>query len=91
MFEGFANEDWLGLIGFIFLALGYILAQLKVIKVDNLLYPLLNLAGVAMMLYALSINYNLPVVIIEFIWMIIAIYAVFIFITNGLSSKKKDK
>ena len=46
-------------------------------RVPNLLFNVLNFAGAGLLAVSLSINYNLPALLLECAWMAIAVYGIF--------------
>jgi hypothetical protein len=50
----------------------------------DMTFNLLNLVGAALLAVSLSINYNLPALLLEAAWMLIALYGIF----TGLREKR---
>jgi hypothetical protein len=43
---------------------------------DKLVYNLVNLLGAALLTVSLLVNYNLPTLVLEIVWMSIAVYGI---------------
>ena len=67
--------DLVGFAGsfFIVLAYGYNNAAKRV---DPILFNGLNLVGALLLVLSLTVNYNLPIIILEVVWMAIALYGI---------------
>lgn len=65
--------DLIGLLGAFFYLSAYALIQLRILTVDDLIIPLLNILGGVALIYSLSWNFNLGSFISQVMWVIITI------------------
>lgn len=65
--------DIVGLLGAFFYLSAYALIQLRILTVDDLIIPLLNILGGVALIYSLSWNFNLGSFISQVMWVIITI------------------
>jgi len=77
--------DILGNIGVVCFLLAYFLLQKEVVAHNQMSYLLLNLAGSLLLIFSLSINWNLPAFILETCWALISIWGIY------KSSKKNNE
>lgn len=56
-------------------------------RMDKLVYNLVNLLGAALLTVSLLVNYNLPTLVLEIVWMSIAVYG----ITVALRERKAQR
>ena len=68
--------DIAGFLGSLIILAGF--ARVNVLKrTPDALFNLLNLLGAALLAVSLSINYNLPALLLEIAWMGIALYGLY--------------
>ncbi len=46
-------------------------------QMNKLLFNIVNFVGAALLAVSLTVNYNLPTLVLEFVWMAIALYGIF--------------
>ncbi len=68
--------DILGNVGVVCFLLAYFLLQKEIVAHNQMSYLLLNLAGSLLLLFSLSINWNLPAFILETAWAMISVYGI---------------
>ncbi|MGE3320140.1 MAG: hypothetical protein AB7I18_12680 [Candidatus Berkiella sp.] len=66
-----------GIVGVIILLMAYYLLQSKRITSESVIYSLTNLIGATFILYSLILDWNTPAVIMESVWIIISLFALF--------------
>ena len=72
-----------GFLGSLVILMGF--AYVNILKRSpDMTFNQLNLVGAALLAVSLSINYNLPALLLEAAWMIIALYGIF----TGLREKR---
>ena len=54
-------------------------------QMNKLLFNIVNFVGAALLAVSLTVNYNLPTLVLEFVWMAIALYG----IVGALSSRSR--
>ncbi len=69
--------DGVGILGVIILLMAYFLLQSKRIASEGVLYSLMNLVGASLILYSLILDWNTPAVIMESVWIVISMFALF--------------
>lgn len=69
--------DIIGIIGVAILVLAYYLLQSNRITSASVLYSLMNLIGAGLILYSLVLDWNTPAVIMESVWIVISLSALF--------------
>lgn len=69
--------DILGNVGVVCFLLAYFLLQKEVVAHNQMSYLLLNLAGSLLLIFSLSINWNLPAFILETCWALISIWGIY--------------
>lgn len=69
--------DGVGIVGVIILVMAYFLLQSKRIASEGVLYSLMNLVGAIFILYSLILDWNTPAVIMESVWIVISMFALF--------------
>ena len=45
-------------------------------QMNKLVYNIVNFIGAALLAVSLTVNYNLPTLVLEFVWMAIALYGI---------------
>lgn len=46
-------------------------------QMNKLLFNIVNFVGAALLAVSLTVNYNLPTLVLEFVWMAIALFGIF--------------
>lgn len=69
--------DGVGIVGVIILLIAYYLLQAKRINSESILYSLMNLVGATLILYSLILDWNTPAVVMESVWIVISMFALF--------------
>jgi len=65
-------HDVVGTIGSAFIVVTYLLVQLRRMQVSDVRYSLLNATGAGLILYSLTVNFNLSAFVIEAFWLLIS-------------------
>ncbi|MFH1197838.1 MAG: hypothetical protein V1720_19210 [bacterium] len=78
-------EDIIGTTGVAIVIIVYFILQMRKMKSESLLYSMLNLVGSLMIIYSLTVNFNLSAFIQELFWVIIS----FVGIVNFFRFSKK--
>ncbi len=75
----FLNQiaNGVGIVGVIIILMAYFLLQSKRIASEGVFYSLMNLIGASLVLYSLIIDWNTPAVIMETVWIVISVFALF--------------
>ncbi len=85
------NYGWItegvGLIGVIILPVAYFLLQTGRLRVEDLIYSLLNLLGSLFIFFSLLFKWNLSAALIEIFWALISLYGVVTYFIR----KRKDR
>jgi hypothetical protein len=63
----------------------YLLIQLRRMQVSDIRYSVLNATGAALILYSLSVDFNLSAFVIEAFWLLISCLGVMAKVINGNS------
>ena len=69
-------NQWIGLLGIVFIIGPYLLLQIGYLSNDCLLYPILNVVGALLLIISLLFEFNLSAFIVECFWAIISIIGV---------------
>lgn len=69
--------DIVGMVGVIIILVAYLLLQINTLRIEDILYSLINIIGSLMVLYSLFYNWNLSAVVIEVAWTAISLYGIF--------------
>ncbi|MCS5710171.1 CBU_0592 family membrane protein [Candidatus Berkiella aquae] len=72
----------IGIIGVIVLVLAYYLLQSNRLSSKSISYSLMNVIGASFILYSLILDWNTPAVIMESVWIVISLAALFKAITK---------
>jgi CRP-like cAMP-binding protein len=64
--------DWGGMLGVGFYLLSYALLQFGFLRGSGYTYALMNLVGASLVLFGLTVNFNLPSAIIQLSWILIS-------------------
>ena len=72
----YAWYDVVGSIGVGLIILTYTALQLEKIRIETLLYSLLNALGASLILISLVYSFNFAAFIVEFFWVLISIYGI---------------
>lgn len=75
MFEDFTAIDWLGVVGSLIMSAGYLAVSRGWVEAQKPLFNLANLVGAALVLASLYERPNAGAIIIEVLWVVIAIIA----------------
>ncbi len=74
---GYELHDLVGNLGVLCILSTYLLLQLGKLSAEHLGYSAVNGLGAALVLYSLTVNFNLSAFVIEFAWLLISIYGFF--------------
>jgi predicted membrane protein len=58
-------------------------------QMDKLTYNLANLLGAALLTISLLVNYNLPTLVLEIVWMTIAVYGIVVALRERAAARKE--
>lgn len=72
----FTFADAIGVAGAALVVVAYFLTQMRVLNSDDLVFPVVNLIGAAMILYSLIFAFNLASVLIEGFWIVISLIGI---------------
>lgn len=75
MFEDFTVTDWIGIVGSLIISGGYLAVSRGWVDARKPLFNLANLAGAALILTSLYDRPNAGAIIIEVLWVVIAVFA----------------
>ena len=75
MFENFTAIDWVGVVGSLIISGGYLAVSRGWVEPQKPLFNMANLVGAALILASLYERPNAGAIIIEVLWVIIAIFA----------------
>lgn len=75
MFESFTATDWVGIVGSLIISAGYLAVSRGWVDARKPLFNALNLVGAALILTSLYDRPNAGAIIIEVLWVVIAIFA----------------
>lgn len=64
--------DWAGMLGVGFYLFSYALLQFGVLRGSGYAYAVMNLMGASLVLFSLTVNFNLPSAIIQIFWILIS-------------------
>lgn len=67
--------DWIGIVGSLLISLAYFGVSSGRMKGESPRFQLLNLSGAFMILYSLWFRPNAGAIIIEVLWVVIAVYS----------------
>jgi len=76
--------DLIGFAGSFFIVYAFAYAN-SAKQMNKLLFNIVNFVGAALLAVSLTVNYNLPTLVLEFVWMAIALYG----IVGALSSRSR--
>lgn len=76
MFADFTFADGLGVIGSLCICSAYLAVSLGRIDAERLPYQLINIAGAVLLLISLYFRPNLGAIVIEVLWITIAVIAI---------------
>ena len=65
-------HDFIGMVGSALIVVTYLLAQLRRLQIADVRYSMLNATGAGLILYSLTINFNLSAFVIEIFWLLIS-------------------
>lgn len=75
MIEGLTMYDWVGIVGSLIISSGYLAVTRGWVDAQKPLFNLANLVGAVLILISLYTRPNAGAIIIEVLWLAIAIYA----------------
>ncbi len=75
MIEGFTVYDWVGVVGSLIISSGYLAVTRGWVDAQKPGFNLANLVGAVLILVSLYVRPNVGAIIIEVLWLAIAIYA----------------
>lgn len=67
--------DLIGFVGSFFIVAAFAYSNITA-NLNAMLFNLLNLAGAALLTVSLTVNFNLPTMVLEIIWMAIALFGI---------------
>lgn len=76
-------HDIIGITGSIFIVVTYLLLQLGKMKVNEAKYSVLNASGAGLILYSLTMDFNLSAFVIESFWLAISFIGIFQSLKNN--------
>ena len=79
------TADLIGFAGSFFIVAAFAYSNLTT-QMNALWFNVSNLLGAALLTVSLTVNYNLPTMVLEVVWMVIALFGVF----KALKNQKKD-
>jgi multidrug transporter EmrE-like cation transporter len=65
-------HEIIGTLGAALIVVTYLLIQLRRMQVSDIRYSVLNATGAALILYSLSVDFNLSAFVIEAFWLLIS-------------------
>lgn len=65
-----------GFIGVVIIVISYLLLQISYLKIDGLIYSVVNALGSLLVLYSLYYYWNLSAVLVEVFWFGISVYGI---------------
>jgi hypothetical protein len=77
--------DLIGFAGSFFIVAAFAYSNLTT-QMNALLFNVSNLVGAALLTISLTVNYNLPTMVLEVVWMAIALFGIF----KALRARKED-
>ena len=80
-------HDFLGNLGVVLILATYLLLQLQRMSPASVSYSALNALGAVLILYSLSVDFNLSAVIIESAWLLISLFGIWRLRTHRLGSE----
>jgi hypothetical protein len=78
--------DLIGFAGSFFIVAAFAYSNLTT-KMNALWFNISNFVGAALLTVSLTVNYNLPTMVLEIVWMAIAIFGIF----KALRTQKTDQ
>lgn len=78
--------DLIGFVGSFFIVAAFAYSNLTT-QMNTLWFNVSNFIGAALLTVSLTVNYNLPTMVLEVVWMAIAIFG----ILKALKTRSKDK
>jgi hypothetical protein len=82
-------HNLLGMLGVVCILGTYLLLQLDRISQAGVLYSSMNAAGAGLILVSLSVDFNLPAVVIESAWLAISVLGIYR-TTRGYRTSEKE-
>ena len=78
------TADMIGFLGSFFIVAAYAYSNLSK-KMNMVAFNAMNLVGAALLTVSLTVNYNLPTLVLEIVWMIIALFG----LVRALSARQR--
>ena len=78
--------DLIGFVGSFFIVAAFAYSNLTT-QINALWFNVSNFVGAALLTVSLTVNYNLPTMVLEIVWMAIAIFG----ILKALKTRSKDR
>ncbi|MEQ8262385.1 hypothetical protein [Pseudohaliea sp.] len=69
-------HELIGTLGAALIVVTYLLIQLRRIDVSDVRYSVLNATGAALILYSLTVDFNLSAFVIEAFWLLISLVGI---------------
>jgi multidrug transporter EmrE-like cation transporter len=69
-------HELIGTLGAALIVVTYLLIQLRRIDVSDVRYSVLNATGAALILYSLTVDFNLSAFVIEIFWLLISLLGI---------------
>jgi len=69
-------HEFIGTLGAALIVVTYLLIQLRRIDVSDVRYSVLNATGAALILYSLTVDFNLSAFVIEAFWLLISLVGI---------------
>ena len=82
--------DWIGVLGSFLISGAYLAATRNWLAAERPAFNLLNLTGAAMILLSLYFRPNAGAIVIEVLWVLIAIWALFTWFTRNRSDPPSE-
>ena len=78
------TADMIGFLGSFFIVAAYAYSNISK-KMNMVAFNAMNLLGAALLTVSLTVNYNLPTLVLEIVWMIIALFG----LVRALSARRR--
>ncbi len=60
-------------------------------QMDKLVYNIVNLIGAALLTVSLLVNYNLPTLVLEIVWITISVYGITVALRERAAARREAK
>lgn len=77
-------HDFIGMVGSAMIVVTYLLVQLRRMQVTDVRYSLFNATGAGLILFSLTVNFNLSAFVIEAFWLLISCIGLIQFLRERL-------